>query len=91
VVGRNQKENQKLTEMVQENDVLLSAEHIPGPIGLICEGGSKGLIKKVAGLCARYSDAKNDDRLLVIYKISANHEEITPQSVSEDEINSLKI
>ncbi|MBW1679259.1 MAG: tRNA 4-thiouridine(8) synthase ThiI, partial [Deltaproteobacteria bacterium] len=91
IVGRNQKENQKLTEMVQENDVLLSAEHIPGPIGLICEGGSKGLIKKVAGLCARYSDAKNDDRLPVIYKIGTNYEEISPQSVSEDEINSLRI
>jgi len=91
IIGRNEKENQILKNTAKECDTVLSAEHIPGPIGLICQGGSEELIRKVAGICVRYSDKKNDSNVPVICKISPKNEEISPQLISEDEISSLKI
>lgn len=92
IIGRNQKENQILKNLAKKSDILLSAEHIPGPVGLICEGGSQELVEKVAGICVRYSDAKIGGNILpIIYKIGSSDEEIRPQPVNKDEIDSLRI
>jgi len=91
VVGRDEKENQVLKKRAENNDVLLSAEHVPGPVTLVCGGGSDRLIKKAASICARYSKAKNDSILPVIYKMGDSIEKIIPPAIKEDEIDSLRI
>ena len=91
VVGRDEKENQILKNTAENNDILLSAEHVPGPVTIICGGGSDYLIEKAAGICARYSDAKNNLIPPVIYKMDGSLETVIPQSIRKGEIDSLRI
>lgn len=86
IVGRNKHENEMLKRMRQGNDILLSAEHIPGPIILICGGGPEGLIQKAAGLGWRYSDSKDAGIPPIIYKCVPHYERISPQPVSENDL-----
>jgi tRNA U34 2-thiouridine synthase MnmA/TrmU len=91
IVGRNQEENQKLKAMATENDIVLSAEHVPGPITLICDGGSKRVIKKAAGICAWYSDARQEGKIPLIYQLGEGGEEIIPEGISQEKIDALRI
>jgi len=91
IVGRNKEENQKLKEMATGKDLVLSAEHVPGPIALLCGGGPKRVIKKAAGICARFSDAKNEKKLPVIYRLGEKNEEIVPEAITQKKIDALKI
>jgi tRNA-uridine 2-sulfurtransferase len=91
IIGRNKEENQKLKEMATGKDVVLSAEHVPGPIALICDSVSKRIMKKAAGICARFSDAKNEKKLPVIYRLGKKNEEITPEAITQEKMDALKI
>jgi len=91
IIGRNKEENQKLKEMAIGKDVVLSAEHVPGPIALICDSVSKRIIKKAAGICARFSDAKNEKKLPVIYRLGKKNEEITPEAITQEKMDALRI
>jgi len=91
VVGRNEQENQMLKNMATESDIVLSAEHVPGPIGLICGGCSNDLVEIVAGICIRHSDKKNDIAVPAMYILSSNRKEVSPRPVSADAIDSWRI
>jgi len=91
IVGRNEQDNQILKNTAKETDIVLSAEHIPGPIGLLCGGGSNEVVEIVAGICVRHSDKKNDTTVPAMYIISPDHKEISSRSVSADAINSWRI
>jgi len=91
IIGRNKEENQKLKEAAGAKDTALSAEHVPGPIALICDSTSKRIMKKAAGICARFSDAKNEKLLPVIYRLGKKNEEITPEEITEEKIEELRI
>lgn len=86
VVGRDERENDRLRELVEKDDVLLSGEHIPGPLVLISGGGSSGVVKRAAGLCVRYSDAKHEDTMPLVNKVHPGTGRIRPQALSEEEI-----
>ena len=90
-IERLKEENQKLKEMATGKDVVLSAEHVPGPIALICESVSKRIMKKAAGICARFSDAKNEKKLPVIYRLGKKNEEITPEAITQEKMDALRI
>ena len=77
--------------MATGKDVVLSAEHVPGPIALICESVSKRIMKKAAGICARFSDAKNEKKLPVIYRLGKKNEEITPEAITQEKMDALRI
>lgn len=65
VVGRNEAENNKLEALAREGDVLLSPRDIPGPTVILPGGGSDEDVTEAARLCARYSDAKPGDMVVV--------------------------
>jgi tRNA U34 2-thiouridine synthase MnmA/TrmU len=91
IVGRDEHENEMLKRMRQEKDILLSAEHIPGPIVLVCEGGSEDLIEKAAGLGWRYSDLKYEGKPPIIYKCAPHYEIISPHPVRESDLIAWRI
>lgn len=67
VVGRNEAENKKIESLAREGDVLLYPRDIPGPTVILPGGGSDEDIAEAARLCARYSDAKPGDAVVVEY------------------------
>ena len=57
VVGRTQRENEALLGLKTPADYLVQVEGYPGPIVLVCGGGSEADLEEAAGLAATYSDA----------------------------------
>ncbi len=91
VVGRNESENQQLIKLAGKKDVLLSGEHIPGPIVLVSDGGSPAILEKAAGLCVRYSDAKNERELPTISRILPSSGTVRPRALSEEMIEAMRV
>jgi tRNA U34 2-thiouridine synthase MnmA/TrmU len=91
VVGRNEQENQLLKSLATESDIVLSAEHVTGPIGLICGNCSNELIELAAGICVRHSDKRNDSDVPALHIISPDHKEIRPRPVSAEALESWRI
>lgn len=68
LLGRNQKENDLLTEMAGENDILIEPVNVPGPTALLknCAiNNDKDYIDLAARLCVSYS--KTDKPVIVRY------------------------
>jgi tRNA-specific 2-thiouridylase len=58
IVGRNEEENRILAEFVREGDVLFETEEVGSPLCLLRGEISKEHVRLAAGICKRYSDAK---------------------------------
>jgi len=91
IVGRNEQENGILKEMATERDIVLSAEHVPGPVGLICGGCSDELIEIVAGICIRHSDKKNACPVPALNILGSDRNEVMPRAVSAAAIDGWRI
>ncbi len=68
IVGRNEEENQKIQTLAQIGDVLLRVFRHPGPISLLRGECGQTELEKAASITARYSKAKNDGQVEVIYR-----------------------
>jgi tRNA-specific 2-thiouridylase len=67
VVGRREEENGRLMELLREGDTLLRVHGIPGPLGLLRGQADEDTLRWSASIVARYSKAKNQDRVEVQY------------------------
>jgi tRNA-specific 2-thiouridylase len=67
VVGRREEENGRLMELLREGDTLLRVNGIPGPLGLLRGQADEDTLRLSASIVARYSKAKNQDRVEVQY------------------------
>jgi len=54
-VGRNQKENRLLMELLEDNDILLKAISAPGPVSILRYSSSGADMETAARITARYS------------------------------------
>ncbi len=63
VLGRNEEENRKIKEMRRDGDVLLSAEHFPGPVALVCGGAAEEVLRQGAGICVAFSDVQGSEEM----------------------------
>lgn len=59
IVGRDEKDNDKIESLAGEGDYILSVENVGSPVTLLTGDGSQDFISLAASLCARYSDAKH--------------------------------
>ena len=57
VVGRNQRENEKISSLIRKGDIVLIVESFPGPTVLTIGDPSPEELKIVAAMTASYSDA----------------------------------
>jgi len=67
ILGRNEEENKKLEGLGREGDFFLKMERIPGPLGLLRSKGSSDQIRQAAAILVRYSKAKNEETVKVIW------------------------
>lgn len=65
VVGRNERENRVLDNLVSKNDAVFEPVAVAGPLVLLINSGSNEDIETASRLCARYSDAKDKPKVQI--------------------------
>lgn len=88
IVGRNEEENKILEK---KKGIKLYVPNYGSPITLIENKACKEAIIKAAQITARYSDAKNESRVLVRYKIGKKENDIIVEPIKDEEIEKLRI
>lgn len=92
LVGRKEKENQIILSLHQQGDLLLKAQGIPGPLGLVRgEVEEKGLYL-AAAIVARYGKAKAETIVRIIYGPDWEnlHGLLTVKPARDEEIDPLR-
>jgi predicted ribosome quality control (RQC) complex YloA/Tae2 family protein len=93
VVGRNKEDNQKIQTFAREEDILLKLSCFPGPLSLLRGEPDGGEIDKAAAITARYSRAKDFEKVEVTYKKVGEGQEqsLFVSPLSDVEIKGLMI
>ena len=91
VLGRNEEENRKIKEMTREGDILLSAEHFPGPVALVCGGGAEEVLRQAAGICAAFSDVQGSEEMPELLLKGECEARIRPPLLSRTQIREFAI
>jgi tRNA-specific 2-thiouridylase len=91
VVGRNQGENQKLSDLRVPDDMILDAKGYPGPLALIPGGAPETLVPLAAAILLRYSDAPGDQTAVVIASDVRGGREIAARACSPEQTRKLQI
>ncbi|MFH1594610.1 MAG: hypothetical protein ABID09_07945 [Candidatus Omnitrophota bacterium] len=74
IVGRDEKENERLGSLSKRGDLCFYPEDTNGPTGIGRGDFDKDLILRAAGIIARYSDKTGRDLLKIGYKKSGDEE-----------------
>jgi tRNA-specific 2-thiouridylase len=61
VVGRNKKENEALLTLIEDSDLIIELDSIPGPVVLVMGDISREIEELAAALAVSYSDAKDGE------------------------------
>jgi tRNA U34 2-thiouridine synthase MnmA/TrmU len=72
IIGRDKDENMEIESLSAGSDFLLNVEGHGSPLTLVAGQVSDEALNVAASLCARYSDAKNADEVLVSVLHSGN-------------------
>jgi len=80
VVGRNEKENLAIEQLIQPEHLLFEALEVGSPLTLLIGEASNNNIETAALLTARYSSAKNETKVKILVK--KNNEELTKLTVN---------
>ena len=76
IVGRNKEENEKLLNLKSLNDYFFTCPNFPSPVTLLIGNKTKENIQEAARLTARYSDAPNDEKIIIEYGCNKLDKEI---------------
>jgi hypothetical protein len=68
IVGRNREENNRLSLLVSDEDILIDAQDLPGPLAILRGKPSNGEIKKALSITAAFSKLKNFEMVRIRYK-----------------------
>lgn len=91
IVGRNREENQKIKGWAREGDVLLSAEHFPGPLALVCGGAPREVLLQAAAICAALADPPGEKGIPDVWVMGREEGKIRPPCLSREQIQEFKI
>ena len=89
VVGRNEKENMKLTTLALEGDHIYKVSDFPGPITVVRGDGGDDLKNLPASITARYSKANNKEDVNVSHRVHPSTKTEVLR-VSPSDMNMLK-
>lgn len=87
-VGRNEKENNRLTGLAQEDDTLLFPKDVNGPTALIRGAFDEKTLLLSASIVARYSDGATNEPLNISHK---KPKEPTPKHQSASPADEAKL
>ena len=92
IVGRDEKENERLLSFSKQGDYVFDILDIPSAIGLARGKVSEKDIELIASILARYSDS-NGQSVIVSYKILPNQEwsNIPASPASEEHLTTFRV
>ena len=73
IVGRNQKENQEISALSRETDLLLTTVSVPGPTVLVLGDLTPEIEELAASMAVSYSDAENDQLTEVSFLVKGSN------------------
>ena len=91
IVGRNKKDNAVIQGLSVDKDVIIRMKDFPGPTVLIPDGCDEETLHFAAAVCALYSDAPNDERVVASCRVDGKSRLITIVAITKDEIRDLII
>jgi tRNA U34 2-thiouridine synthase MnmA/TrmU len=92
VVGRDDKDNNAITGLKQEKDIVLRLKDKPGPYALLQGKKSEGHIKTAAALVVSHSKAKKEKQAAVeFWADEAKKEVIVAHSLKKDEMDKMRV
>jgi len=93
VVGRNERENQRLLQLARTHDLHFSVEEFMGPDMIVRGQSSDRIIELAAGIVARYSDAPKGSTVKVCYRSAQNPESrwIYAHPMTDEQLQPLRI
>ncbi|NQU73554.1 MAG: 7-cyano-7-deazaguanine synthase [Candidatus Omnitrophica bacterium] len=93
IVGRNEKENEKISTLADEKDSLMDAKDVPGPIGLLRGEATEDDLSIALRIVARYADKTEGDTVLMEHWASGKDDrsftEVKP--LDKDKLEALRI
>lgn len=91
IVGRDEKDNDKIESLAGEGDYILSVENFGSPVTLLTGDGSQDFINLAAAICARYSDAKHLPSVDVTVHLKGKKFSVTVSPATERTIEKYRI
>jgi len=92
ILGKNEAENAKLKNLVQEGDIFLEPLDFPGPVAIVASDDGNGIIDFVGRLMLKYAQAKNDGAGLIKITRANNVEQRRIEGIAtEEEIAEARI
>ncbi|MDH7500241.1 MAG: tRNA 4-thiouridine(8) synthase ThiI [candidate division NC10 bacterium] len=91
IVGRNEEENRRIRNYAREGDILLSAEHFPGPLALVCGEAPDEILEQAAAICAALADPPGKGRSDEIWVLGGRGGRIRPPRLSREEMEKFRI
>jgi len=93
VVGRNEKENERLSNMAEESDIQFNPSDIKGPLAIGRGRFSQDDMLLASQIVARYSDRNGDDAVKVIVSRKKDNLEhlLTSLPIEEEKLASIRI
>jgi predicted ribosome quality control (RQC) complex YloA/Tae2 family protein len=83
IVGRNEKENNILSNLADKKDILIEITGCGSPIALL-QDGNKDDIATAASICARYSDCNTKSASARIWSLTQEVKTITTHPLSDE-------
>jgi len=92
VVGRNKQENEQILAMAEDEDILMRVPHVGSPITILLGHSDENTILTAASITARYSDAKNQQKVRVlVYKKTEQGYTVVVNPIQEKVLDILRI
>ena len=91
VVGRNLLDNEAIQNLTETQDATVYMASFRGPVVLIPGGGNAEVLQFAAALCARYSDAPKDEKVMANCVRGSEKSLIEVIAVSQENISHLMI
>jgi len=92
IVGRNEKENIRLSRMTKDADTLIRISNYPGPDVILKGKAANGVRELAARIAARYASAPKDAEVEVEFTAHGMEpEKLTVTALSDDAIEPLRI
>lgn len=91
VVGRDKTENEIIQSLAADDDYILEIKEHGSPVVLIEGIATEEDIEKAAGICARYSDAKNMNEVKVSIIRKDEQQTMKVQPAADEFINAIRI